>query len=365
MPTPFVQTDIGFTAEQAAGSRLDYGLDWSDWLALAAGDGIQSSTWTCDDPSITLEGATISGSTTVIWVTGGTAGEWYELQNTVQSSAGRRDTRVCLMHIKPAVGAGSALFPSRMVAIAKLRRDRLMLLANSLLPDLQLSDDFLWEKLLAAEAAVGHRLRVPLAPTRFFSSQPSQQQIDALNGARWAIDPPYDYSPSDWHGDKWGFILTRQKPIQSIVGLRLAYPSPSQTIVEVPTEWLRCDRKYGHVQIVPTGHTFQTMLGGMFMSQISGGRTLPFTVHLEYVAGLANVPRDFPDLLDVVQKMAVTKIVEDGFLPQSGSISADGLSQSMSVDVSKYNDSIDRLIDGEGGNGGLVASIHGIKTMVI
>lgn len=44
MTTLFTESDSGFTGEQRAGSRLDYGLDWSDWLAKAGGDTIVSST---------------------------------------------------------------------------------------------------------------------------------------------------------------------------------------------------------------------------------------------------------------------------------------------------------------------------------
>lgn len=89
-------------------------------------------------------------------------------------------------------------------------------------------------------------------------------------------------------------------------------------------------------------------------------------VHLEYVSGLVDAETKYPDLLDAVKKMAVTKIITDTFLPQSGSISADGLSESMSVDISKYNDLIDRIIDGpeKSGNGGLQAAIHGIRAMI-
>lgn len=263
--------------------------------------------------------------------------------------------------------SGSALFPNKAATLAKVRRDRLVLLANSIMPDLQVSDDYLWDKLRAAEAHIAHALRVPLAPTRFFPRAPTPEQIAALPaGMPWDVDPAYDYDPANYTGDKWGMILTRQKPIQSIVGMKFVYPSPQQTIIDVPMDWVRHDPRYGQVQIVPTGTAYQTLLGGMFLSQFSGGRQLPFTVEMEYIAGLANAARDYPDLLDAVQKMAVVKIVEDGFMPQSGSISADGLSQSLSVDTSKYQESVDTILNGPAGsNGGLMARIHGVRMVVI
>jgi hypothetical protein len=357
---------MGLTAEQNSGAKLDYSLDWSDWLSKSPGDVIASSQWS-GPPQLILSSTAFSGPTTSVWVDApvATPSDWYILENTVTTQAGRRDRRSCLIFIRPANSVGSALFKNRLVALAKIRRDRLSLLANSIMPDLKLSDDYIWEKLLAAESTVAHALRVYLQPTRLFAAPPTPEQIAALGGTPWAIDPPYDYNPSDWYGDKWGLISTRQKPIQSIAGMKFVYPSPAQTIVDVPADWIRMDAKYGQVQIVPTGTSYQTLLGGLFMSTLSGGRTLPFTIHLEYVAGLANVAQDFPDLVDAVVKMAVVKVVEDGFMPQSGSISADGLSQSLSVDVSKYNESVDRALNGEDGNGGLMARIHGIRAMVI
>jgi hypothetical protein len=260
----------------------------------------------------------------------------------------------------------SALFIQD-VAIDKIRADRLMLLANSIMPDLKVSDQYLWEKLLAAEAHVAHALRVPLAPTRFFPRAPTTEQIAALPaGMPWDIDPAYDYDPANYTGDKWGMIVARQKPIQSIVGMKFVYPTPTQTIMEVPADWVRHDGRYGQVQIVPTGTAYQTLLGGMFLSQFSGGRQLPFTIEMEYTAGLVNAARDYPDLIDAVQKMAVVKVVEDGFMPQSGSISADGLSQSLSVDAGKYHDAVDTILNGPAGsNGGLMARIHGVRMVVI
>lgn len=365
MATLFTQTESGFTAEQGAGSVLDYGLDWSEFLASNPDDEIVSSTWQPDDPSVIASQSSIFGSITSVWLSGGNPGSWHAIVNEVTTRDGRRDSRVCLLYVRPQVASRSALFPSRITAISKLRRDRLTLLMSSIMPDVRLSDDFLWDKLLAAESHVSHALRVPLVPTRFFPSDPTPEQIAALDGNPWALEAPYDYHPADWYGDKWGLILTRQKPIQSVLGMKFVYPSPAQTIVDVPADWIRLDKKYGHIQIVPTGTAYQTLLGGLFMSHLSGGKTLPFTVHLDYVAGLANVHTDFPDLVDAVLKMAVIKIIEDAVLPQSGSISADGLSQSLSVDAGKYHEAVDRILNGTDGNGGLMARIHGIRMMVM
>jgi len=188
----------------------------------------------------------------------------------------------------------------------------------------------------------------------------------SLATCRGILTPAYDYSPDNFAGDKWGMIVTRQKPVQSIISLKFLYPTPNSVVVDVPHDWIRFDGRYGQIQIVPTGTSYPSMMGGMFMSHLSGGKTLPFTVALEYVAGIANAAKQYPELVDVVMKLAAVKIVEDGFMPQSGSISADGLSQSLSVDVSKYHESVDLVLNGPAGsNGGLMSRIHGIRMMVL
>ena len=61
----------------------------------------------------------------------------------------------------------------------------------------------------------------------------------------------------------------------------------------------------------------------------------------------------------MVKRMASLKLLKTAFLPQSGSISADGLSQSSSVDVSKWQDEIDHDL------GALRNAIHGIRFAVL
>jgi hypothetical protein len=267
-----------------------------------------------------------------------------------------------------AADEGSALFPSRALVLQALRRDKLVLAGANVLGDTsQLSDEFLWSKLLAAESVIAGMLRVPLQPTRFFAHDPTPEQLAALpTGMPWAVDPAYDYDPANYRGDRWGFLLLRQKPVQQVHDVKFVYPAPQHVVLNVPADWIRVDKKYGQIQFVPTSSPFLSPIGGLVMNQMAAGRMLPFAIEIEYTAGLADASKLYPELPDVVQKLAVTKIVEDSFLPQSGSISADGLSQSMSVDVSKYHDAIDRIINGPpGANGGLVARIHGIKTMVM
>ena len=96
----------------------------------------------------------------------------------------------------------------------------------------------------------------------------------------------------------------------------------------------------------------------VFMGQAVRGRNVPLMMQIRYVAGLQNASRDYPDLRDLVQKMAVLNLLADLFLPQSGSISADGLSQSLSMDLDKYRQSVAERIET------VRQAIHGVRHMV-
>ncbi|HET8870434.1 MAG TPA: hypothetical protein VFM48_08315 [Aquabacterium sp.] len=249
------------------------------------------------------------------------------------------------------------------IAVDRMRQDTLLLAAKGVLPDISVTDDFLWDKLRAAESEMSHELRVPLAPTAFFPDTPTADQIAALNGMPWGIDPGYEYDPVAFgYNDKWGLIKTRQKPIQSVSLVRFAYPGGETAHYDLPLDWLRMDKKYGTIQFVPSSSAFIAPLNAFVMQAIGAGRIIPLAIQLNYVAGLENAQQKYPELIDAIFKKAAIKIVEDLYLPQSGSISADGLSQSMSVDLEKYRDSVDRIINGEKGtNGGLMTAIHGVR----
>lgn len=69
---------------------LDYGFDWSIWLA--AGETIGTSSWTVE-AGITKDSDTKDDTTTTIWLSGGTAGEDYTVTNNIVTSASRTDER--------------------------------------------------------------------------------------------------------------------------------------------------------------------------------------------------------------------------------------------------------------------------------
>lgn len=356
-------------AEKGGSVTRQYTFNLTDFLATA--DVIVSAAWTVSPTGAVTElNPSFTDKAVSVFLSGGTALNWYTATCTWTSQAGVTEQLVFRLFITEDVqvaSLGSALFPNKFSAVAKLRSDRLMMSANGAMPSVTVTDDYLWEKLRAAESEIGHTLRVPLAPTAFFAETPTEDEIAALNGMPWAIDPGYDYEPASFAAnDKWGMLKLRNKPIQSVSRVRFAYPGGSGSHYDLPLDWLRMDKKYGTVQFVPSSTAFVAPLNAFVMQAIGNGRNIPLAIQLTYVAGLTNAARDYPELIDLIMKKASLKIIEDAFLPQSGSISADGLSQSMSNDMEKHYDSIDRIINGgKGSNGGLMTAIHGVRLGVM
>ena len=67
-------------------SVLDYGIDWSTWLA--SGETISTSTWTVPT-GITEDSDSKGDTSTLVWLSGGTAGETYMLANKIVTSDSR------------------------------------------------------------------------------------------------------------------------------------------------------------------------------------------------------------------------------------------------------------------------------------
>ena len=76
---------------------LDYGFDWSDWLAV--GETVSTSSWAVE-AGITKDSDTNDSTTTTIWLSGGTAGEDYTVTNTIVTSASRTDERSIIVFVR-------------------------------------------------------------------------------------------------------------------------------------------------------------------------------------------------------------------------------------------------------------------------
>lgn len=219
------------------------------------------------------------------------------------------------------------------------------------------TDSYLLEVLKAAQADAQRQLRVLLEPTTIFAGgEPTPDELASIGASPYLVEPAYDFEPNQWSSDAWGFLPTRQKPVQSVSGVQFVWPGTG-TIFTMPENWIRLDRKYGHIQFVPIGGSAQTMPLSIYMMQsLGGGRVMPQMIKLRYVAGLANAAQDYPDLVDLIQRMAALRMLQSAVLAASSSISADGLSQSSSApDLGKMGDSIDAQL------GRIRDQIHGVR----
>lgn len=243
------------------------------------------------------------------------------------------------------------------------KADRLIVAAQTFWPNVTLSDTYLLQQIQSAEAEVARRLKVYLEPTTVFPYSPSAEEISALAGAPWDEEPGYDYDAEFFRAERWGFIVARQRPIVSVDFLRFSYPNPQATFFTIPDDWLRIDKKRGQINLVPASASFNAPLNAFMLQAMGGGGMIPFALQLKYVAGLTGAKTDpkWADLIDVILKQAVLNVIDGAYSPQGGSISVDGMSQSVSVDAEKYRDTVAMKIDGgKGSNGGLRASIHGL-----
>lgn len=74
---------------------LDYKIDWSGWLN---GDTISASSWTAE-AGITIDSDSNDTTSATVWLSGGTAGEIYEVTNHIVTTLGREDDRTLTMQM--------------------------------------------------------------------------------------------------------------------------------------------------------------------------------------------------------------------------------------------------------------------------
>lgn len=251
-----------------------------------------------------------------------------------------------------------SLFPNLPVAVATLRRDYLNAPA---LEGQAFASDFLASQLRAAEADAERALRVFFGPVEVLPETATTAERDALDaaGTRWVEDPGYDLEGDFFSGERWGYIVTRHRPIVAVQSLRFVYPQPYPGVFTVPADWIRADKKYGHIRLVPGTQTFAAPLSAGIMQIMGAGRTIPQMLQLRYTAGISGPAAQYPDLLDVVQRMAIMRMLQGRFPGASESVSADGLSQSRSTDLSKYQEGIDAQLER------LRQAIHGAPMLVM
>jgi hypothetical protein len=72
-------------------ASLDYGFDWSEWLA--SGDTIATSTWISTPVGLTIYDTAFGDDATLCWISGGTDGTTYLVTNRITTLDGRIEDR--------------------------------------------------------------------------------------------------------------------------------------------------------------------------------------------------------------------------------------------------------------------------------
>lgn len=80
-----------------SGAKLDYGFDWQD---IFVDDTIQSTTWTVPTGLTKLSTQVTDGTQSIVWLSGGTAGQVYECVCHVVMASTREDERTLWISCK-------------------------------------------------------------------------------------------------------------------------------------------------------------------------------------------------------------------------------------------------------------------------
>lgn len=75
---------------------LDYQVNWSAWLS---GDTIQTSTWQAES-GITIDSDSNTTTAATVWLSGGAAGNTYDVTNHIVTAAGREDDRTIQIKVQ-------------------------------------------------------------------------------------------------------------------------------------------------------------------------------------------------------------------------------------------------------------------------
>lgn len=228
--------------------------------------------------------------------------------------------------------------------IPSLKADRLLHVAAQLFPGNIPSDGYIFDKLRIAESGLEQELRVAFGPREVLPTGATPEEFEAA-GPGCIEEPGYDYDPEMFSGEAWGFMQLRHKPLLAVHSIRFAYPSVGSVLYTIPPSWIRLEKKYGRLNIVPdSSAAFAFPASSFLLSMLGGGRTIPFMVQVRYRVGFRDLKAERPDIVDVIKRLAILGILDDQYFPTSSSTSVDGLSQSLSMDVAKLRETVDKKI---------------------
>lgn len=225
-------------------------------------------------------------------------------------------------------------------AVAELQNDRLPAVVNAYLGGIMPTPAYLWNAVQVAEGEAARKLGVLLEPTEIFPLEPpTPEELAALDGKPYLVEPGYDME-GGWLGSfQWASIQLQRTPLIRVHSVKLVYPTINQPIYDVPLDWVYPDLKAGLLQFTPKPTAVAlapSIIGANLMAR---GGAVPQMVRVRYTAGLTPQHPRMAEIRDIIMRMVVLKQLK--FLPQSASISSDGLSQSKSIDVDKFAAAID------------------------
>lgn len=220
------------------------------------------------------------------------------------------------------------------ITVKEIKTDRLFGLLCHLAPAEGWSDDYLERKIREAEDGFEREMGL-LLRTQRIKCEPKPDDTD------WDIEESaYDYDADFFAGERWGYLRLRRYPVQSVQRLFFSYPNREAVVFEVPLSWVRLEKPYGLIRLVPDKQAAFAAFNSYLLSIFSGGRGIPQSIVVEYTAGLTEkqLQADFSDVLEWIKRQAVVNIAADGLMPGSLSNSADGFSQSISAKLSDYRE---------------------------
>lgn len=233
------------------------------------------------------------------------------------------------------------------IQIEDFRKDYLFGLPSTLRKSTDWSEDYLFNKIRAAENELERTLGIFYTPKRIVT----EPKPILVKGKDYDIaESAYDYSSDFYVGDNWGGIRTRHYPVHvdPLPTVTFAYPNVDHRIFTVPSDWIRLRDDYGMIRLVPNSSSIVASFSAFILSVFSGGRSVPASIFLTYTAGFDGVDEkedlqdQYQDLLELTKELAVLNIIDNAFMPSSKSNSTDGISQSVSFQVKDYRTSYDK-----------------------
>lgn len=218
------------------------------------------------------------------------------------------------------------------VDAAYLRTRTLAGLLGGTSPLLVVDDTILSDAVTQAEAEVANNLSTRWVVTTFNGyMDPAAPPAPTSNSETEDI---YDL-PSRWPGDGFIRLYTRIRPIQSLTGVSILFPSGIPTIFLLALPWFRVDHSMSpEILFAPALAGVGMSFGGLPLVVVGYlGSRLPKSLKLSYTAGLTDADKlKFPQLKQLVALRAALILMPDTALRINPlgvtSTSADGLSQS-------------------------------------